>query len=315
MQLGVKHLSKYLIIGFVCLIAAVMFAAEDAAAPSLDAARAFSHLRALVEIGPRPPDSLGSSQAQAYIMDALARSGIEVREQPFVSQTPLGLKQMKNMVGVIPGPADSIIIIGAHYDTKLIKEFPFVGANDGASGVAVLLELAQVLPAHRNQAAIWLVFFDGEEALVNWTAADSLYGSRHMVSRLTESGEILKVRAMILLDMVGDAHLSLEAESLSTPWLRKLVWDKAKKLGYVAYFTDNPESIQDDHVPFLKHGIPALDIIDFHYGPSSRTNEYWHSSTDTIENVSPRSLKIVGDVVLESLPDVIKHSKSELSHR
>ncbi|MBI5115002.1 M28 family peptidase [Candidatus Poribacteria bacterium] len=308
-----KRLGGHLIVGCCLLFAAVCVA--DNSSASFDAARAFSHLHALVEIGPRPPDSPGSSQAQAYIMDALARSGLDVREQPFVSHTPLGLKQMKNMVGVIPGPADSIIIIGAHYDTKLIKEFPFVGANDGASGVAVLLELARILPARKNPATIWLVFLDGEEALVRWSAADSLYGSRHMVSRLTESGEISKVRAMILLDMVGDAHLSLEVELLSTSWLRKLVWDKARKLGYTAYFTDNPESIQDDHVPFLKHGVPALDIIDFHYGPASRTNEYWHSPADSIENVSPRSLKIVGDVLLESLPDIIKRSTSELSHR
>ncbi|MBI4721009.1 MAG: Zn-dependent exopeptidase M28 [Chitinivibrionia bacterium] len=198
-----------------------------------------------------------------------------------------------------------------HYDTKLIGAFPFVGANDGASGVAVLLELARVLPARKNPATIWLVFFDGEEALASYSNSDGLHGSTYMADQLSKSGEIAKVKAMILLDMVGDAHLSIEAESRSTKWLRKIVWENAGKLGHAAYFTSNPTRILDDHVPFLDRGVPSLDIIDFHYGPGSKTNEYWHSPEDTLDKVSPRSLKIVGDVVLESLPEIIKRSKPD----
>jgi Zn-dependent M28 family amino/carboxypeptidase len=243
-------------------------------------------------------------------MNELARRGIEVREQQFTAVTPLGRKRMKNIVGIIPGAADEVIIIGAHYDTKLIESFHFVGANDGASGVAVLLELARVLPALNKPATIWLVFFDGEEALYQWSDTDGLYGSRHMADELTKSGEISKVKAMVLLDMVGDSHLSIEAEANSTKWLRKIVREKAGKLGYGAQFDGRSERITDDHVPFLQRGIPALDIIDFHYGPNSQTNEFWHSPKDTLENVSPRSLKIVGDVVLESLPEIARHLKS-----
>lgn len=271
-----------------------------------DGGKAFAHLRALVEIGPRPPDSPGAAKAQRYISAELGRLGIEVRKQAFIARTPLGPKKMENIIGVIPGRGAEIIIVGTHYDTKLIEGFPFVGANDGGSGTAALLELARRLSARRGALTIWLVFFDGEEALVSWGRSDGLYGSRHMVALLSDSGEIAKVKAMILLDMVGDSHLSIEWETNSTRWLKETVWSSAKRLGCDESFTMNPRRIFDDHVPFLECGIPSIDIIDFHYGPLSRTNEYWHTSQDTLDNVSPASLKIIGDVVLESLPEITK---------
>ena len=265
---------------------------------------AFAHVRALVEIGPRPPGSPGAWNAQKYIMNELARRGVEVREQAFVAQTPLGPIGMINIIGVIPGRSDDILIVGTHYDTKLIEGFPFVGANDGGSGTAVLLEMARCLATRDNALTVWLVFFDGEEALVKWTRADSLYGSRHMVDRLVTSGEIAKVKAMVLLDMVGDKHLSIEWETRSTPWLKEVIWATAKELEHEECFTKEPHRISDDHVPFLERGIPAVDIIDLHFGPDSRTNEYWHTPQDTLDKVSPASLKIIGDVVLESLPKI-----------
>lgn len=276
-----------------------------------DGDKAFEHLRAVVEIGPRPAGSPEAAKTQEYISKKLARLGLEVRGQEFVANTPLGSKKMKNIIGVVPGETRDIIIIGAHYDTKLFKDSTFVGANDGGSGTAVLLELARCISTRQNEPTMWLAFFDGEEAFVRWSSMDSLYGSRHMASLLYKMGDLAAVKAMILLDMVGDRHLSIIWETNSTPWLRKIVWSSAKKLRFDEYFTSNARKISDDHVPFLNYGIPSIDIVDFRYGPQSLTNEYWHTPEDTLDKVSPVSLKIIGDVVLESLPPITEHIKRE----
>ena len=276
-----------------------------------DGDKAFEHLRAMVAIGPRSSGSPGIAKAREYILNELALPGVDVREQQFVAGTPLGPVEMKNIVAAIPGRTSDIIIIGAHYDTKFFKDFKFVGANDGGSGTAVLLELARCFSTRENEPTIWLAFFDGEEALVRWSNTDGLYGSRHMASGLFRTGDLAMVKAMILLDMVGDRDLSIEWESNSTPWLRKIVWSSAKKLRYGEYFTEKARRITDDHVPFLSYGIPSIDIIDFHYGPKSQNNKYWHTKEDTLDKVSSTSLKIIGDVVIESIDPIIEHVKLE----
>lgn len=276
-----------------------------------DGDRAFEHVRSMVEIGPRPAGSPGAVKTREYISNELARLDLEVRQQKFVANTPLGSIEMQNIIGVIPGKERDILIIGTHYDTKYFKDSTFVGANDGGSGAAVLLELARCLSTRENEPTLWLAFFDGEEAFVKWGPSDGLYGSRHMVSLLYRMGDLDTVKAMILLDMVGDRDLSIEWESNSTPWMRKIVWSSARKLGYDEEFTERARRITDDHVPFLNYGIPSVDIIDFHYGPKSRTNEYWHTPEDTLDKISPGSLKIIGDVVIESLPPILDHIKRE----
>jgi Zn-dependent M28 family amino/carboxypeptidase len=285
---------------FILLWAQIPSSAESA----FDEGRAFADLRALVEIGPRPSGSEGSVRAQEFIMDKLARSGLQVKEQSFVAHTPLGPKEMKNIIGIVPGQSNEILLIGTHYETKFFSGMRFVGANDGTSGTAVLLELARCLQGRKYPLTIWLVFFDGEEAFVKWSGGDGLYGSTYMVECLKNSGEISRMKAVLILDMIGDAHLSIESEMNSTDWLRAAVWSTAKTLGYNEQFSTNAIRIADDHIPFLKEGIPALDIIDFHYGPDSRTNEYWHTEQDDLAHVSPQSLKIVGEVVLESIPEI-----------
>ncbi|RJP23851.1 MAG: M28 family peptidase [Candidatus Abyssobacteria bacterium SURF_5] len=279
-------------------------ATAERTACSFNGNRAFEHLRSLVKLGPRVPGTPAAARAQDYILNHLRVNGVDVKEQPFEARTPLGTKKMKNIIGVLPGLSSDVIIVGAHYDTKLFNGFEFVGANDGASGTAVLLELSQCLQPKQTGTTLWLVFFDGEEAFVKWSPADSLYGSNHYVDRLQASGEIKNVKAMILLDMVGDSHLSIETELYSTRWLRNIVWNTAERMGYQKQFTTAPAWIQNDHLPFLKRKIPALNIIDFHYGPASRTNEFWHSPEDTLDKVNPESLQIIGDVVVASLPQI-----------
>jgi Zn-dependent M28 family amino/carboxypeptidase len=217
---------------------------------------------------------------------------------------------MANIIAIIPGQSKNIIVVAAHYDTKHFEGIEFVGANDGASGPAVLLELAQRVQPGVLKSEVWLVFFDGEEAFAKWSDTDSLYGSKYFVRRLQEENRMGMVKAMLLLDMVGDSHLRLESEMNSTRRLREIVWEQARLLGHEEHFAGGAAWIDDDHTPFLKKGIPSLCIIDFHYGPGSRSNEFWHTPHDTLDKVSPESLQIVGEVIAASLPEIAAFANS-----
>jgi glutaminyl-peptide cyclotransferase len=267
-----------------------------------DSSRAFEHIRQLVAIGPRPPGSAGIAQARAYIAAQVKDMGLTAVEQPFLADTPLGPIRMVNVIVTIPGSGPERIVIGGHYDTKLFRAFRFVGANDGGSSTAMLIELARSLKDRRGPFAIDLVFFDGEEALVEWVGHDHTYGSRHYVEQARQDGTLQRIRAMLLVDMVGDRDLGLRREANSTRWLTDLVWASAARLGYGKYFLDEIEHVEDDHVPFLRAGIPAVNLIDLHYAP-------WHTAGDTLDKVSARSLQIVGEVVLDALPRIEERLK------
>lgn len=264
--------------------------------------RAFQFLKTLVELGPRPSGSQESVATQNFIIGTLRRDGIVVEEDPFLANTPRGPVTMKNIIAKIPGTSSDIIIIGGHYDTKLFDNFRFVGANDGGSSAAFVLEMARVLKSRKKQLTYWCVFFDGEEAVREWTDADSLYGSRHLVQRLKTTAQLTKIRAMLLVDMIGDRDLDILREGNSTPWLTDILWNSAAELGYQKNFLPRAFDIGgDDHFPFLREGIPAVDLIDFNYGFS---NIDWHSERDTIDKCSPRSLQIVGNTMLRALPRI-----------
>jgi Zn-dependent M28 family amino/carboxypeptidase len=265
-----------------------------------DGVRAFEHVRWLVEMGPRPVGSAAHDHARDYIIEQLKALKLSVVRDDFTAKTPLGPRNMTNIIGKLPGQSEGIILIGSHYDTKLFKEFTFVGANDGGSSTGALLELARVLASRGKKPKyhIWFVFFDGEEAFVNWTQTDSTYGSRHLAEKWAQEGTLAKVRALILLDMIGDKDLDIQRDSgYSTPWLVDLLWATAAQLGYGRYFLSQTLSLEDDHVPFARRGVPTVDIIDFNY-------PYWHEAEDTLDKLSPVSLKIVGDVVIRSLPAI-----------
>jgi Peptidase family M28 len=273
-------------------------ASSRARAPvRFDSGRAFEHVRQLVAIGPRPAGSPGSEAARRYISDQMKAVGLPVVEQRFEGLTPIGRVKMANLLGTIPGASRDRLIIGGHYDTKLFRQLRFVGANDGGSSAAMLLELARVLKARRNPFTIELVFFDGEEAVIDWTGTDHTYGSRHYVDAARADGTLQTIRAMVLLDMVGDRDLTMRRESASTRWLTDIVWAAAARLGHRDAFLDEEKAVEDDHVPFLRAGIPAVDIIDLDYAA-------WHTADDTLDKVSARSLQTVGDVLLEALPKI-----------
>ena len=265
---------------------------------SLSGDRAFSHVERLVSFGPRPPGSPGIKKAQQYITDVLRRLSLEVEHQNFLASTPNGNLPMKNIIARARGRVDKVVILASHYDTHLMPGGVFVGANDGGSSVGLLLEMARVFSQRKPDFSLWFVFFDGEEAQKAWTPTDSLYGSRYFVQRLRASGQTGRIKAMILMDMVGDKDLVLENDLSSTPWLMGLVRDAATELGLGEHLSGNPKAILDDHIPFTEVGIPAVDLIDFEFGPNNR---YWHTPQDTLDKISPRSMERVGQIVLRTL--------------
>jgi len=282
----------------VALLAVGAGALAGAAAerPKLDGAAALRHVERLVAIGPRVAGTPGGARAREYIVGELARvPGVQVQVKPFEADTPLGRRTMANVVGVLPGRRPDVIMLGGHYDTKLFTAFTFVGANDAGSSTALLIELARRLAAASRDYTYWLVWFDGEEAFVAWTDRDSLYGSRRLAADLARARQL--PRALILVDMIGDRDLTLRREAHSTAWLTDIIWDAAARLGHGRHFLRDTIPVEDDHVPFLRAGVPATLLIDFDF-PA------WHTAEDTLDKVSARSLAVVGDVLLEALPSV-----------
>jgi Zn-dependent M28 family amino/carboxypeptidase len=279
-------------------------AAAPAVALKFDGQRAWRDLERQVAFGPRPSGSAALQKTRDFIVAELKAAGIETRLQTFVARTPVGEIPMANVVATIPGRRPERIALASHFDTKLFREFRFVGASDSASSTAALLELGRALKARSNEFTLELLFFDGEEAVVEWSRNnDNTYGSRHYVQAAQQSGTLQGLRALLLLDMIGDRNLIIRRDANSTPWLVDIVWNTAARLGHRSVFSNELTSIDDDHVPFLRAGVPAVDIIDLDY-PA------WHTADDTIENVSQKSLQIVGDVVLAALPEIEKRLAS-----
>jgi glutaminyl-peptide cyclotransferase len=270
-----------------------------------DGARAYKHVEQLVAIGPHPAGSEGIRRAQVYIIGQLKSFGCPVEEQDFFARsTPVGDVAMKNILVKIPSANPNIIIFSSHYDTKRLDNF--VGANDGGSSTGVLLELARLLCARKNAETIWLAFFDGEEDFnMTWTNRDNTYGSRELAASLALSGDLRRVKALILVDMVGPTNPIYRRESNSTPWLTELLWSTAARLGYSAVFINDSNAIQDDHISFLDRNVPSADIIDF----ENSVLEYWHTPRDTLDKIDPRTLAITGHVLIESVPELEKRVK------
>ena len=267
-----------------------------------DGARAYKHVEQLVAIGPHPAGSEGIRRAQQYIIGQLKSFGCPVEEQDFhATSTPVGDVAMKNILVKIPSTNPNIVIFSSHYDTKRVENF--VGANDGGSSTGILLELARLLCARKNAETIWLAFFDGEEDFnANWTNRDNTYGSRELAASLALSGDLRRVKALILVDMVGPTNPIYRRESNSTPWLTELLWSTAARLGYGKVFINDTNAIEDDHIPFLERKVPSADIIDF----ENTVLEYWHTPRDTLDKIDPRTLAITGHVLIESLPELEK---------
>lgn len=263
-----------------------------------DSARAYDHLRQIVSIGPRPSGSQGSARTRDYVIAQLKAIGVPVTQQAFTAKTPIGQIRMVNLIATIPGARKERIAIAGHYDTKLFREFRFVGANDGGSSTAFLIELARVLKSRSNTFTIELIFFDGEEAtLRDWGTNDHTYGSQYYVDTARKNGTLSALKALVLVDMIADRSPRFLREQTSTAWLTDIIWSTAQKVGHGALFVNESMPIEDDHVPFLKAGVAATDIIDLDYAP-------WHTEADTLDQTSARTMQIVGDVVVAALAPI-----------
>jgi Zn-dependent M28 family amino/carboxypeptidase len=298
--------SKFLLAAALCVLAsglcpleaAPQTAAKTAAKAVFDGGRAYDHLRQVVSFGPRPAGSPAIEKTREYIIGQLKALGVAVAQQPFDANTPIGKIHMVNLIATIPGARTERIAMTGHYDTKLFREFRFVGANDGGSSTAFLIEMARALKARRNAYTVELIFFDGEEAtLKDWGGTDHTYGSEYYVANAKKTGTLAGLKAMILVDMIGERPPRFLKEAHSTRWLTDEIWAAAQKLGYGSVFVNDATPIEDDHVPFLDAGVPSTDIIDLDYAA-------WHTADDTLDKTSARSLEIVGNVVLAALPQI-----------
>jgi len=286
--------------GLIALAAIVVACtvARGAEAPAFDSARAWAHLQKQVAFGARPAGSPALKSCRDYLIAELTKIGVTPRQQSFVARTPAGDVPMINLIATIPGRRPERIVIASHYDTKRAPNFKFVGASDGASSTAALLELGRVLKLRQNEFTIELLFLDGEEAVNgDWHDPDNTYGSRHYVDAARETRTLTGLKTLILLDMIGDRDLTIRRDATSTPWLVDIVWNAAARLGHRGTFLSDLTAVEDDHVPFLTAGVPSVDIIDLDY-------PQWHTAQDDLAHVSEKSLKIVGDVVLAALPDI-----------
>ena len=281
-------------------VAACLSANQRPPMAGFDSSRAFEDLRKIVGIGPRPAGSPGAARLREYVTEQVKAAGLSVEEQSFDARTPLGVARMVNLRVLIPG-ADSSrgrLIIGGHYDTKLFKDITFVGANDGGSSTAFLVELARVLKSRANPMPIELLFLDGEEAVIDWEGTDHTYGSRYYVESARREGKLAEIRAFVLVDMIADRDLRLLREPNSTKWLTDIIWSTARQMKR-REFVHEEFLVEDDHIEFLQAGIPAVDIIDLDY-PA------WHTAADTLDKCSAQSLQVVADVLLAALPDIEK---------
>jgi Zn-dependent M28 family amino/carboxypeptidase len=276
--------------------AAAAASPAPAALSHADGQRALQYTREVVAFGPRYVGSPGHAKTEAYLRKELKADNLQ--EDSFTVATPAGNLRMTNFIAKFPGSKDGIIVITGHYDT-LYRRKDFVGANDGGSSTGLLLELAHQLRGRKLEGySVWLVWFDGEEAIRQWSEKDSVYGSKHLAAKWSKDGTLKKITAFLLLDMIGDAELNIDRDSNSVPWLQDVIYKAGTELGYQSHFFARALPMEDDHIPFARAGVPVADIIDFNYGPD---NSYWHSPQDTLDKLSPQSLEIVGSVVLRTI--------------
>jgi glutaminyl-peptide cyclotransferase len=257
------------------------------------------YVKEIVAFGPRPIGSENHKKVEDYIHSHLKAD--EVEDDNFTVDTTEGKFPVHNIIAKFPGSRDGIIVIASHYDTNWpLRNTSYIGANDGASSSALLLEIANQLRGKKLDGyGVWLLWDDAEESMrLPWYDPESLYGVRHLAKTWQADGTAKKIKAFLLEDMIGDADLNIEHEESSTPWLSDMLYQAATRLGYQSHFFARSLPMIDDHAPFLEIGVPAVDIIDFDYGYN---NVFWHTTDDTVDKLSPKSLEIVGKVTLETV--------------
>ena len=284
------------------------FPPDQGALPTVDGGRAMRYVKEIVAFGPRPVGSANHKKVEDYLLAHL--KGDDVEQDFFTADTPEGKLPVHNILAKFPGSKDGIVVIASHYDTNYpLRNTNYVGANDGGSSSALLLEFAnQLRGKKRDGYSIWLVWDDAEEAIKPDGSGglpqempfdqDSLYGITHLAEKWQADGTVKKIKAFLLADMIGDADLDIDRDANSTPWLEDAVYEAATRLGYQSHFFARTQAVTDDHIPFVKRGVPSADFIDFTYGYN---DVFWHTTQDTVDKLSPKSLEIVGDTMLETI--------------
>ena len=273
-------------------------ASQRAAKAVVNGARTMQYTKEIIAYGPRYLGSPGHAKVEQYLKAHL--KGDDVQEDAFTVASPEGDFPGHNLIAKFPGKKDGIIVIASHYDTNYpLRKTSFIGANDGAATSALLMEYAQHLRGGKLEGySVWLVWTYAEEAVRQWSATDSLYGTRHLAEVWEKDGTLKKIKAFLLADMIGDADLDIQRDANSTAWLEDMVLEAATRLGYQSHFFAQSVPVEDDHIPFAKRGVPVADVIDLDYGYN---NVFHHTTQDTIDKVSARSLEISGDVIWETM--------------
>ncbi len=271
---------------------------DPAPLPHIDSKRAFQYIREVTAFGPRYMGSENHKKLERYILDHLKDDhlkGDQVEDDAFTADTVEGKFPVRNIIAKFPGTKDGIIVILGHYDTNYsLRNTGYVGANDGGSSTAILLEFANHLRGKKREGySVWLVWTDGEEAVKKWTDTDSLYGTRHLAEKWEKDGTLKKIKALMVMDMIGDADLDIVRDTNSAPWLLDLIYAAAERLGYQSHFYASQGPIEDDHLSFVKRGVPTADVIDLDYGYN---NVFHHTPQDTMDKLSPKSLEIAGKI-------------------
>lgn len=292
-------LIKLFLTGIVVVVSSQAAALHDA----FNARQAFAYTAQISGFGERWPGSPGHQKTENLIHQVVQKDGGRIEADDFSAATPRGPVPVHNIIGkfnVDGDPKQPIFILAGHYDTLFQKGF--IGANDGASSTAILLAFADALAKQKTRMQIWLVWTDLEEAVKAFNGDDGLYGSRHLAHKLAAAGMAPRVRGFFLLDMIGDKDLGVAREVGSERWLQDFIAKAAQQLGYGQYFFQYESDIIDDHVPFIRAGIPAVDVVDAQYGRMGgkfdSMGEFHHANTDTMDKVSQQSLEIVGRTIL-----------------
>lgn len=315
--LGLRTLCGYVLSGLALLTAS----AVPAQTHKVSGAATYALTKEFLAAAPqRFNGSPGHAAAEKFIADHFLPEQKDHRFEvdTFTASTPAGYQTMHNLIVRYPGKKAGVIVLASHYETNYpLKDIPFVGANDGACTSALLIEIGQYLRAHPPQGyGVTLVFDDGEEAVANppmdpsqWTASTSLYGTRHLAAKWSQDGTIANVKAFVVVDMVGDKDLNFLEETQSAQWLRDLFRRAAADTHHSANVYKTKGAEEDDHLPFLKRGVPVLDMIDVDYGPrDARHSDGWHhTAEDTIDKISAQSLQVSADILMDLIPLIDQH--------
>lgn len=287
----------------VSLLAHALHASSLSLHNAFNSQQAYAYTSEIAGFGERWPGSPGHKKTEGLIHEVLQKDGAQIEADDFIASTPRGAISVHNIIGkfsVSTNQKQDIFILAGHYDTLFMPGF--IGANDGASSTGILLAFADALARQKTRMQIWLIWTDLEEAINSFKGDDGLYGSRHLAQKLDANGQVSRIRGLFLLDMIGDKDLNVGRETGSSSSLQNVIAQASNELGYSQYFFKYDTNIIDDHISFIKVGIPSVDVVDAQYGrmgPSfDAMGEFHHTTADTMDKVSQHSLRVVGRTIL-----------------